>query len=162
MASGYNVFSAWTLNRYVNNSGTSMSGPMVTGAATLLNERYRQLHGGSVPKAALLKALMCNTAEDLGNPGPDFTFGFGMLNARKAVEAMEGNQYFISNLAPSSQSITIPAGVRRLKVMLYWADPAAAANSANTLVNDLDLSVTAPGPITVLPLILTEWANLQA
>ena len=154
VASGVNVFSDWTLNRYVNNSGTSMSGPIVTGATTLLNERYRQLNGGVTPKAALLKALMCNTAEDLGNPGPDFTFGFGMLNARRAVEALEGHQYFISNVAPSSFPINLPAGVRRLKVMLYWADPAAAINSASAIVNDLDLTVTTPVAGTVLPLIL--------
>ncbi|HMW27483.1 MAG TPA: hypothetical protein PKC51_12610, partial [Ferruginibacter sp.] len=86
--------------------------------------------------------------------GPDFTFGFGMLNARKAVEAMEANRYFISSTTPSVQTISIPAGVRRLKVMLYWADPAAAPLAASTLVNDLDLTVTAPGPVTHLPLVL--------
>lgn len=153
VANGVNVYSNWTLNRYVINNGTSMSGPMVTGATTVLNERYRQLNGGATPKAALLKALMCNTAEDLGNPGPDFTFGFGNLNARRAVEAMEGNQYIINNIAPASYPVIVPAGVRRLKVMLYWADPAAAPNSASTLVNDLDLTVSTPSASTVLPLI---------
>ena len=37
--------------------------------------------------------------------------------------------------------------------MLYWADPAAAPNSASTLVNDLDLTVSTPSASTVLPLI---------
>ena len=154
VASGINVLSTRHFNSYGYNSGTSMSGPMVTGALTVLNERYRQLNGGATPKAALLKALVCNTAEDLGNPGPDYAFGFGLLNARRAVEAMEGNQYFISTTAPASFPLTLPAGVRRLKVMLYWADPAAAANAGTTLVNDLDLTVTAPGPSTILPLVL--------
>jgi hypothetical protein len=154
VASGVNVISTNTLNRYVNNSGTSMSGPVVAGAVTILNERYRQLNGGSTAKAALIKALLCNNAEDYGNPGPDYTFGFGMLNARRAVEAMEGNRYFISTTTPSTQTISVPAGVRRLKVMLYWADPAAAPNAANTLVNDLDLTVTDGLSNTYLPLIL--------
>ncbi len=155
VASGINVFSTRQNNTYGNNSGTSMSGPIIAGAVTLLNERYRQINGGATPKAALLKALLCNTAEDLGSPGPDYTFGFGMMNARRAIEAMEGNRYFVSTVAPASYPITIPAGVRRLKVMLYWADPAAAANAGSTLVNDLDLTVTAPGPSTVLPLVLS-------
>ncbi len=154
VADGVNVMSTRQFNTYGVNSGTSMSGPVVAGCATLLNERYRQLNGNAVPKASLIKALLCNNADDLGNPGPDFTFGFGMLNARKAVEAMEANRYFISTATPSTNTITVPAGVRRLKVMLYWADPAAAPNAASTLINDLDLSVTGPGPATHLPLIL--------
>ncbi len=154
VADGVNVYSTRHNNTYANNSGTSMSGPVVAGAVTLLNEQYRKLNGNAIPKASLIKALLCNNAEDLGSTGPDFTFGFGMLNARKAVEAMEANQYFISNTTPATQTIAVPAGVRRLKVMLYWADPAAAPLAASTLVNDLDLSVTAPGPVTHLPLVL--------
>lgn len=46
-------------------------------AVTILNERYRTLNGGATPKASLVKALLCNAAEDLGNAGPDYTFGFG-------------------------------------------------------------------------------------
>lgn len=156
VADGVDVYSTTQNNTYFYNSGTSMSGPVVAGCVGLLNERYRQLNGNAIPKASLIKALLCNNAEDLGNPGPDFTFGFGMLNARKAIEAMEGNRYFISNVSPSTNTISVPAGVRRLKVMLYWADPAAAPNAANTLVNDLDLSVTAPGPVNHLPLVLNS------
>ncbi len=153
VASGVNVYSTRHLNFYEYNSGTSMSGPMVAGATAILNERYRQLNG-STPRASLLKALMCNNAEDLGNPGPDYTFGFGMLNARKAVEAMEANQFIISNTTPSVTPISIPSGVRRLKVMLYWPDPAALPNAASTLVNDLDLTVTDALSNTYLPLVL--------
>lgn len=159
VASGVNVLSTRHNITYGFNSGTSMSGPMVAGAATVLNERYRQLNGVT-PKASLLKALMCNTAEDLGNPGPDYTFGFGMLNARRAVEAMEGNRYFISS-TPASYPITVPAGARRLKVMLYWADPAAAPNAGATLVNDLDLTVTDAFSNTYQPLVLNP-SNVTA
>lgn len=154
VADGVNVYSTRQFNTYGFNSGTSMSGPVVAGAVTILNEQYRKLNGNAIPKASLIKALLCNNAEDMGNPGPDYTFGFGMLNARKAVEAMEGNRYFISSATPSTNTIVVPAGVRRLKVMLYWADPAAAPNALSTLINDLDLTVTTPGPVTHLPLIL--------
>lgn len=154
VASGVSVISTGQNNLYGPNSGTSMSGPVVAGAVTTLNELYRKQNSGATPKASLIKALLCNTAEDLGNMGPDYTFGFGMLNARRAAEAIENTRYFISSIAPSTNTITVPAGVRRLKVMLYWADPAAAANTATTLINDLDLTVTAPGPVTHFPLIL--------
>ena len=158
VANGVRVFSTRQSNTYGNNSGTSMSGPVVAGAVTLLNEQYRKSNAGTVPKASLIKAILCNTAEDLGNPGPDYTFGFGNLNARRAAETIENNRFFISSTTPSLNTIAVPAGVRRLKVMLYWADTAAAPNAASTLINDLDLTVTAPGPVTHLPLILDATA----
>jgi len=154
VANGTLTTSCFTNNGYGASSGTSMSAPVVTGAAVLLNERYHQLHNAN-PKAALLKALMCNTAEDLGNIGPDFTYGFGMLNSRKAVEAMEAGNYIVSSTTNTSYPISVPIGVRRLKVLLYWADVAAALPAATTLVNDLDLTVS-DNPITSthLPLVL--------
>ncbi|MGB4843410.1 MAG: S8 family serine peptidase [Ferruginibacter sp.] len=158
VANGVNVFSTRHNNTYANNSGTSMSGPVVAGAVTVLNEQYRKSNAGAVPKAALIKAILCNTAQDLGNPGPDYTFGFGSLNAGRAAAAIENNRFIISSTAPSLNTIAVPAGARRLKVMLYWADTAAAPNAANTLINDLDLSVTAPGPVTHLPLVLDASA----
>jgi len=163
VTNGSSTFSTYPNNGYGFASGTSMAAPVITGATALLNERYRQLHGVN-PKAALLKALMCNTAEDLGNAGPDYTFGFGMLNARKAVEAMEANHYIVSSTPNSTYPVTVPAGARRLKVMLYWADAPAAVAAATTLVNDLDLTVT-DNPITVthLPLVLDATpANVNA
>lgn len=163
VANGTNTTSCFTNNGYGASSGTSMSAPVVTGATVLLNERYRQLHSAN-PKAALLKALLCNTAEDLGNAGPDFTYGFGMLNIRKAVEALEANNYQISSTTNASYPITVPAGVRRLKVMLYWADAAASLPAATTLVNDLDLTVSDnPVTTTYLPLVLDpSAANVTA
>lgn len=158
VATGVNVFSTRQNNTYGFNSGTSMSGPIVAGAVTLLNEEYRKVNGGALPEASLIKAVLCNGAEDLGNPGPDFIYGFGSLNARRAADAIENNRFVISNTTPSTNNITVPAGVRRLKVMLYWADTAAAPNAATTLINDLDLTITAPGPVTHQPLVLDASA----
>lgn len=154
---GVNITSTFINDTYGLNNGTSMASPVVTGALTLMFERYRQLHGGANPKASLMKALVCNTAEDLGNAGPDFTFGFGMLNARRAVAAIEGNRYFINATTAGGNgvhAITVPANTRRLKVMLYWADTAAAINAGISLVNDLDLTVLEPSAVLHRPLVL--------
>jgi len=154
VASGYNTLSTRHNFTYGTSSGTSMASPIVAGSATLLNELYRKLNGGAVPQAALIKAVLCNTAEDLGNPGPDFTYGFGVLNARRAANAIENNRFYISSTTPALNTITVPAGARRLKVMLYWNDTAAAPNAATQLINDFDLTVVAPGNITHQPMIL--------
>ena len=155
---GGGVISTITFNRYSSSSGTSMAAPTATGAVALLYERYRQLHGGSDPTADLMKALACNNADDLGNPGPDFIYGFGMLNVRTAVEALEKNQYFSGSLANGGNGLHsisgITAGNYQLKIMLYWADQPGAAFAPIALVNNLDLTVTAPDGTVHHPLIL--------
>lgn len=156
-ANGWAVVSTKANNKYGADYGTSMAAPAVTGALSLLYERYRQLNGGNNPSAALMKTLVCNTAEDLGNPGPDYTFGFGMLEAAGAIDALEQNRYSINTIingGNAAQTIAIPVNTRRLKVMLYWADTAAATNAATALVNDLDLTVNTPSAILHYPLVL--------
>lgn len=138
--------------------GTSMAAPAATGALALLYERYRQLNGGANPKGALMKALVVCGADDIGNAGPDFTYGFGSLNARNAVEILENNQFFtgsVNNGGTVNLNITgVPAGVHQLKVLVYWADAPAAPMVASALVNNLDMTVTAPGGTVHRPLIL--------
>jgi hypothetical protein len=156
-ADGFAVYSTVPFNNYDINYGTSMAAPGVTGALALLYERYRQTHTGNDPASALIKAITCNTAEDLGNAGPDYTYGFGMLNARRAVEAIDSNRYFsgtIANGANATHSFTVPANTRRIKVMLYWNDAAAASNATTTLVNDIDMVLIEPSLALHRPLIL--------
>jgi hypothetical protein len=158
VASGVDVISTTSYNNYAAFIGTSMASPTAAGILALIVERYRQLHGGQYPDGALLKALVTNSADDLGNPGPDFTFGFGMINARTTVEALEQNHYFSGTVANNgSQQFTIPAlptGAYQLKILLYWTDPPAQPMAAAALVNDLDLQVTDPSGTSHLPLIL--------
>ncbi|HEX4852039.1 MAG TPA: S8 family serine peptidase, partial [Puia sp.] len=140
--------------------GTSMSSPTAAGTMALLYQRYRQLHVGANPPAALIKALTCNSADDLGNPGPDFTYGFGMLNARTTIESMENNQYFQGSISQNQNLIhtisSLPAGAYQIKIMLYWQDVAAAPFVSSSLVNNLDLVVNAPDGSTHYPLILNS------
>ena len=109
-----------------------MASPTATGILALITERYRQLHGGDNPEGALLKALVMNSAVDLGNPGPDFTFGFGMISGRTTVEALEQNHYFTGTISNGQSHyllpfLLLPAGTYQLKVLLYWPDVPAFA-----------------------------------
>lgn len=144
-------------NAYFGAWGTSMAAPAVTGGLALLYERYRQLHAGSNPNGALMKALLLNGARDLGTPGPDYRHGFGMLHITNSLRMLEAGQYkqnAIGHGATQDTVITVPAGTHQLKVMLYWHDPAASPIAPKTLINDLDLQVITPNGTTVYPLVL--------
>ena len=166
VAGGTGILSTWTNNNYGVLSGTSQACPTVSGALALLIQRYRQLHGGANPSAALVKALACNTATDMGNPGPDFLYGFGSLNIKAAVEALETGRFIeasITNGNNNTYTLTgIPAGLRQLKVLLYWPDVAAMPGAGISLVNDLDLIVTSPDATVHQPMILNPGAGHTA
>jgi hypothetical protein len=158
-AIGTAVNSTYPNNTYASISGTSMASPTVTGTLALLCERYRQTHSGSSPIGGLLKAIACNTASDWGNTGPDYTFGYGIINSVRAVRAIENNQFIINNVShgvTNTHNITIPSGAQQLKVTLYWVDVAGDPVLATNLVNNLDLSVTTPSTTTILPWVLNQ------
>ncbi len=161
-ASGSGVWSTGFNTTYIQGFGTSHAAPFVTGVWALLTQRYQQLNGGANPKSALLKAVICNSGDDRGNPGPDYSWGFGFINPRKAVEILENNRYYSGNITTGgnmSQIINVPAGTRKVKVMLYWHDKEASPLAASALVNDLDLTVV-DGGTTYQPWVLNPAPGL--
>lgn len=146
-AKGKQVLSTVPPNAYGNMDGTSMATPTVTGHAALISERYAQLNQGKGMPNVLLRALLANTATDAGRPGPDFQFGYGIMNAEHAVEALENGWYLQGELELGrslTQRIAVPPEATAVKVMLVWNDPAVAKEYKfrdKTLVNDLDLTV---------------------
>ena len=158
-APGDNIYCPIKDNSYMFASGTSLSCPQTTGTLALLTERYKQLNAGQNPKSNLLKAIAINGASDLGNPGPDFWYGFGLLDAIRSLGIIENNRFMTDSMssgaAPKTMTINVPANVAQLKVLLYYHDPAASAIASKQLVNDLNLSVSEPsGGLTHHPLIL--------
>ena len=131
-------------NVYGDMDGTSMASPGGAGCFAQLIHAYRGLNAGSDPTLAQLKCIALNTAEDLGNAGPDFTYGWGRINVWKAYKAMVDNRYLSSTISQGANNthvITVPANVGELKVMVYWADPAAAAGVSKALINDIDMTL---------------------
>ena len=154
MADGYFTISTVNIpdDWYGPQQGTSMAAPAVTGGLALLYEKYRLQNSGANPKNGLMKALICNGGADLGNVGPDYTYGFGWMNLLRSVDMLNNNRYYISTInngGNNSHSLPVPANTAQLKVTLYWNDPAAAVFASQALVNDLDLEITSPS--TVLP-----------
>jgi hypothetical protein len=165
MADGLWTTSTVPDDGYFLQQGTSMASPAVAGGLGLLYEKYRSQNSGANPKNGLMKALILNGGTDLGNTGPDYTYGFGWMNLYRSVDMLHNSRYYISSAVlndDNTHSITVPAGTAQLKVTLYWNDPAAAVFASQTLVNDLDLEIVDPGSSTILPFKLdTLPANVN-
>lgn len=135
-------------------SGTSMSAPVVTGGCALLMQMSKNLRGKPL-NVAEMRALIAATAKDLGNKGPDYSFGFGLLDIKTAadvIDAVADHNTIIDGVVqkkkkaqkPAYYRFTIPSGVTSLKVALAWNDPEGPILDdveQSVLVNDLDLKL---------------------
>ncbi len=138
--------------------GTSGAAALVTGTVLLLQESYRIAHG-NMPPAALVKAVLVNSADDTGAPGPGYRTGYGALNAWEAVQTIREQRYSsgsVANGGTYTQTIAVPAGRQLLKVTMSYTDAPAAANAAKALVNDLDLDVTDAAGNRYAPWVLSS------
>jgi hypothetical protein len=123
--------------------GTSNSTALVSGIAILLQQAYKE-KTGVLPESALLKAVLINTAEDVGAPGPDFNTGFGNVNAYRALTELNASHFITSTIADGETKtfdLIIPFNIKNFKLTLAWNDPAAPVNSSQALVNDLDITL---------------------
>jgi PKD repeat protein len=143
------------------NSGTSFSTPVVTGVAALVVQEFKTVFG-SEPNASMIKAILCNSAGDAGNPGPDATYGFGIVNAQEAirqVDARKGSAYtpcledLVTNSATQTYLMDL-SGIPQLRMTLCWMDVAGSPGAAKALVNDLDLQLVAPDGTKIYPFSL--------
>ena len=149
----------------VNNNATSSACPAVAGVTAQLYQAYKALNAGSIPDAALIKACILNGAEDLGNAGPDYTYGWGRINAFRALKTLEDGRYIkdtISQGQSKTYPIVVPANVSQVRVMIYWNDPEGTPLASKALVNDINMRVSDAININWWPYILnpTPAVNL--
>ncbi len=161
-AVGTDVYSTIDPNDYDLKTGTSMSCPGVSGVFAQLYQAYRTLHGGQDPNTGLLKNILMNSCDDIGNPGPDFIHGYGRINGLRAVRMLENTFHSTDSVntgVTKSITLNVPANTQRVKIMLNWVDREAAVAASIALVNDLDIVVTDPAANTFLPWVLNPAPN---
>lgn len=135
--------------------GTSMAAPAVTGTIGLLAERYAGAKSGERLPADLAKAVLLNTAKDMGNPGPDYTYGYGLVQAVEAVKTIDAGRFARDKVTAGGErkhEIEVPAGAAALRVMLVYNDLPAAPEARATVVQHLDIELAGPGGAVALPL----------
>jgi len=137
--------------------GTSMAAPTTSGVVALMYKEYG--NNGIFPLPSTIKAILIHTSVDLGNTGPDYSFGYGRIDAVAAIDKIKEDsdttdvveEEIISDSEILEFDMTVASTV---KVTLVWDDPAAAANADPTLVNDLDLVLVAPNGTSYRPWVL--------
>jgi len=156
-AVGTSVYSTNDPNNYLNKTGTSMACPGVAGTLAQLYHGFKTANAGVNPNSALIKAAVLNTGEDLGNSGPDFIYGWGRINARRAYEILNNNNYLSSTISQggsNSHNISVPAGTAQIRVMVYWSDYEGAASASPALVNNINMQVIDPSVTAFNPWVL--------
>jgi hypothetical protein len=169
VANGIDVYSTDSNDdsSYSIHSGTSMACPTATGSAALLVQLYGQLFPGKSMRASTLKGLIIHTADDLGRPGPDYQFGWGLMNTRAAADVIQKQHdstmgdvlvegHLVANM-PSAMNTEdtysfYADGKEPIRVTLCWTDPAGP-----WLIHDLDLRVIGPDGSTVYWPYVLDW-----
>ena len=159
---GQTVYSTVGTNdsSYAYLSGTSMAAPGASGSLLLLQELSQKASPNKFIKAATLKGLAIHTASEAGTaPGPDYKFGWGVLNEAEAANVL--NNALSSNNGSSSVDLVyenilqngatftktiIASGTKPLKATIVWTDVKGTTSSTlndttHRLVNDMDLVI---------------------
>lgn len=164
-----------TTTQYATMLGTSMAAPNVTGTLTLLQQHAYNVNGKFL-LASTLKGLVCHTATDRGNVGPDAKQGWGLVDARFAAESISNNgltswisEEQISQGETITKQFVAAGGTTPLLGSICWTDVpdvskinSGVLNESNAdITNDLDIRIT-QGASIFYPWRLTNVASANA
>ncbi|MBM3321312.1 MAG: VCBS repeat-containing protein [Candidatus Eisenbacteria bacterium] len=169
VANGISLYSSHNSSNsaYATYSGTSMSSPNASGTINLLIRYYETSHG-ETPRASTVKAILMQTADEAGPAGgPDYSFGWGLINARKAAELIQADSSATGRIREETLAngetieffFTIEESAP-VRLSVAWTDlpgtPVAPAVDPPDLmlVNDLDLRLERIGGSTYSPYVL--------
>lgn len=153
------IWSTLSVDTYGGYCGTSMAAPAASGVIALMYEEFA--NNNIYPLPSTIKAILTHTALDLGTAGPDYSFGYGRIEAQAAIELIKNDarnsvivEDQIANQALTHQYQLEVIDQEELKLTLVWDDYQGTANANKDLVNDLDLILIAPDLTEYLPWLL--------
>ncbi len=125
VAPGVDVYSSVPGGGYQGTwDGTSMAGPHVSGIVALMRQANPDLEVDSI------KRILINTAVDLGPPGEENTYGWGIVDAYAAVQAALASTYLAGD-ANGDQMVNVADAVYLLNYLYkngIAPDPMAAGD----------------------------------
>ncbi len=168
---GDGVYSSLNGNNsdYGSYFGTSMAAPNTTGTAALLIEEYGRLFPDGAMRSSTLKGLLIHTADDRGHPGPDYKYGWGLVNGVAAADLIRDhaanplkarmNEGVLTSTTTTVNHEFVWDGVSPIRATLCWTDPAGAATTTNDLrtprlINNLNLKIIGPSGSEHLPYVM--------
>ncbi len=156
---GINIMNPDGSGKLLQSVGTSLAAPQVSGAAALILQKFPWA------SADFLRTSLLTTATDIGDPGVDARYGWGLLNVGKAVNGPaqlpfgaltvnpSAGNYFLSNDISGTGSLiktgagaitltgnnTYTGGTQVQDGTLYvnGAIPSATINGSNAVLNGL-------------------------
>ncbi|MBN1543296.1 S8 family serine peptidase [candidate division KSB1 bacterium] len=134
-------------------SGTSAAAPCVTGALALL-QQYTWQNKAHYLDSATLKALLIHTANEAGpNSGPDYAYGWGVVNIKAVFDLLVNDrqaQVYWDPVVTDEQPFVLQ-GLGDpdipLRATAVWTDPPGEPPAVQLnprtpmLINDLDLRI---------------------
>jgi len=173
---GVSLYSPSSLTGYSNKTGTSMASPNAAGTAVLLQDYFNKRFPGHYMRAATLRTLLIHGADDLGNTGPDYIFGWGLINALASgnlIKAYADNpaarRMVEADLAQGeTDTYTFTYnGSGPIRATLGWWDPAGTAGTSSgsaddrvaDITNDLNVKVISPSGTEYLPWVMPFVIN---
>jgi len=132
---------------------TSQSAAAVAGGMALLSELFRQIWNRP-PLSSTLHAVAVNSTREAGpHPGPDYRYGHGLLDLRRAANTLQAQNSIEDTLQAGDTAVYyLHATGDTVRVTLAWTDPAGTPvsflndpllldNPAPMLVHDLDVEL---------------------
>ncbi len=143
-------------------SGTSMATPAVSAVFTLWQQYYGRLNNyAKALTSASIRGIMAHTADEAGTlPGPDYQFGWGLINARAGTDFLKSakdaqfdffEETVLGQGEENSYQVRLNTVKEKLVITLSWTDKEGREklgkidDSTPDLVNDLNVVVQKDG-----------------
>ena len=122
--------SAWDTDTKEYASGTSFAAPVVSGAIATIKEAFPYMN------ASQITDLLFTTAKDLGDPGIDAVYGWGLLDMEKATKPVGTPKIILSDntiqpLNVSNVGGAAAAAIKNANVKLAFVDDFGRAFTTN-------------------------------